>query len=107
MLQCIDQIPDGLIKTIDTKLCPPTKTELKYSMEAMIHHFKIYSNVRIRSTFYDIRGLFCTLVVELSVIYSTKAGSNELTTMPFETRLENLESQSYKDSLLGLFVKWI
>jgi len=42
--QCIDKIPHGLIKTIDTKLCPPTKTELKYSMEAIIHHFKIYSN---------------------------------------------------------------
>jgi NADH:ubiquinone oxidoreductase subunit D len=29
---------------MDTKLCPPTKAELKYSMEAIIHHFKIYSN---------------------------------------------------------------
>lgn len=47
--QCINKIPCGLVKTMDTKLCPPTKTELKYSMEAIIHHFKIYSNVRIRS----------------------------------------------------------
>lgn len=42
--QCINYIPQGLIKTTDTKLCPPTKTELKQSMEAIIHHFKIYTN---------------------------------------------------------------
>lgn len=41
--QCLDKIPTGLIKTNDTKLCPPTKIELKRSMEALIHHFKIYS----------------------------------------------------------------
>lgn len=42
--QCIDKIPNGLIKAVDTKLCPPTRTELKQSMEAIIHHFKIYTN---------------------------------------------------------------
>ena len=42
--QCINNIPQGLIKTTDTKICPPTKTELKQSMEAIIHHFKIYTN---------------------------------------------------------------
>jgi NADH dehydrogenase (ubiquinone) Fe-S protein 2 len=42
--QCLDKIPDGLVKTNDTKLCPPTKTEMKQSMEALIHHFKIYTN---------------------------------------------------------------
>lgn len=42
--QCIDLIPIGLVKTNDNKLCPPTKAELKQSMEAIIHHFKIYTN---------------------------------------------------------------
>jgi NADH dehydrogenase (ubiquinone) Fe-S protein 2 len=42
--QCLDKIPSGLIKTNDTKMCPPTKTEIKQSMEALIHHFKIYTN---------------------------------------------------------------
>ena len=42
--QCLDKIPNGLVKTNDTKLCPPTRTELKQSMEAVIHHFKIYTN---------------------------------------------------------------
>jgi NADH dehydrogenase (ubiquinone) Fe-S protein 2 len=44
IFQCIDSIPIGLIKTNDNKICPPTKAELKQSMEAIIHHFKIYTN---------------------------------------------------------------
>lgn len=42
--KCINDLPQGLIKTTDTKICPPTKTELKQSMEAIIQHFKIYTN---------------------------------------------------------------
>jgi NADH dehydrogenase I D subunit len=42
--QCVNDLPQGLIKTTDTKICPPTKTELKQSMEAIIQHFKIYTN---------------------------------------------------------------
>jgi NADH dehydrogenase (ubiquinone) Fe-S protein 2 len=44
LMQCINEIPKGLIKTADLKLCPPTKIQLKQSMEAIIHHFKIYTN---------------------------------------------------------------
>ena len=44
ILQCINKIPKGLIKTINNKICPPTKTDLKQSMESVIHHFKIYTN---------------------------------------------------------------
>lgn len=42
--QCLDKIPNGLIKTDDNKLCPPSRTEMKESMEALIHHFKIYTS---------------------------------------------------------------
>ena len=42
--QCLDLLPNGLIKTPDNKVCPPTKAEIKQSMEALIHHFKIYTN---------------------------------------------------------------
>jgi len=42
--QCLNKIPNGLIKSKDSKLCPPIKTDLKQSMEAVIHHFKIYTN---------------------------------------------------------------
>ena len=44
ILQCIEKIPHGIIKTNDSKIAPPTKTEIKQSMEALIHHFKIYTN---------------------------------------------------------------
>lgn len=42
--QCIDKIPNGLTRSNDNKVCPPAKTNLKQSMEALIHHFKIYTN---------------------------------------------------------------
>lgn len=42
--QCLTNIPQGIIKSTDIKLCAPNKNELKRSMEAIIHHFKIYTN---------------------------------------------------------------
>jgi len=39
MKQYLNKIPNGLIKTNDTKITLPTKTEIKQSMEALIHHF--------------------------------------------------------------------
>ncbi|XKL67195.1 hypothetical protein PGB90_010615 [Kerria lacca] len=41
--QCINKIPPGEIKTDDHKVCPPTRTEMKSSMEALIHHFKLFT----------------------------------------------------------------
>lgn len=43
IMQCINQIPNGLIKVDDYKICPPPKKEIKTSMEALIHHFKQYT----------------------------------------------------------------
>lgn len=40
---CISNMPDGLIKTDDKKITPPSRLELKNSMEAVIHHFKYYT----------------------------------------------------------------
>ena len=42
--QCLNNIPYGTIKNNDTKITPPSRVELKSSMEALIHHFKIYTN---------------------------------------------------------------
>jgi NADH dehydrogenase (ubiquinone) Fe-S protein 2 len=42
--QCLNDIPYGIIKNNDSKITPPSRTELKSSMEALIHHFKIYTN---------------------------------------------------------------
>jgi NADH-quinone oxidoreductase subunit D len=43
MTQCLDQMPAGPIKIQDYKIAPPPRTELKRSMEALIHHFKLYT----------------------------------------------------------------
>jgi NADH-quinone oxidoreductase subunit D len=42
--QCIDKIPNGYVKVLDSKICSPTRFEMKVSMEALIHHFKTYTN---------------------------------------------------------------
>ena len=41
--QCLNQIPFGIVKNSDKKLTPPSRKEVKNSMEALIHHFKIYT----------------------------------------------------------------
>jgi NADH dehydrogenase (ubiquinone) Fe-S protein 2 len=41
--QCINQIPNGPVKSDDNKLTPPTRYEIKQSMESLIHHFKLYT----------------------------------------------------------------
>ena len=41
--QCLNNMPLGYIKTNDLKISPPTRIEMKQSMEALIHHFKMYT----------------------------------------------------------------
>ncbi|CCF78013.1 NADH dehydrogenase subunit D [Wolbachia endosymbiont of Onchocerca ochengi] len=41
--QCIEKMPRGPVKTEDRKISPPPRAEMKKSMEALIHHFKLYS----------------------------------------------------------------
>ncbi len=41
--QCLKKIPKGPIKVLDGKITPPPKNELKESMEALIHHFKLFT----------------------------------------------------------------
>jgi len=41
--QCIKSIPEGPIKTYNSKFVAPSRAELKNSMESVIHHFKLYS----------------------------------------------------------------
>ena len=43
MAQCLDQMPLGPVKIQDYKIVPPPRLELKRSMEALIHHFKLYT----------------------------------------------------------------
>ncbi|KAK2174683.1 hypothetical protein NP493_781g02001 [Ridgeia piscesae] len=41
--QCINQMPPGDIKVDDHKVAPPKRADMKNSMEALIHHFKLYT----------------------------------------------------------------
>jgi len=41
--QCLNQMPAGEIKTDDAKVAPPSRSEMKTSMEALIHHFKLFT----------------------------------------------------------------
>ena len=41
--QCLSKMPKGPIKSPDGKLTPPPKKEIKESMEALIHHFKLFT----------------------------------------------------------------
>ncbi|MGO4724376.1 MULTISPECIES: NADH-quinone oxidoreductase subunit D [unclassified Inquilinus] len=42
--QCLEQMPkDGPVKSTDRKVSPPPRAEMKRSMEALIHHFKLYT----------------------------------------------------------------
>lgn len=41
--QCIEQMPEGPVLTTDTKVAPPRRSDMKHSMEALIHHFKLYT----------------------------------------------------------------
>ena len=43
LLFCINNIPEGQIKIDDKKITPPSRYEMKNSMEALIHHFKFYT----------------------------------------------------------------
>jgi NADH-quinone oxidoreductase subunit D len=43
MRQCINDMPEGPIASLDRKIVPPKRGEMKQSMEALIHHFKLYT----------------------------------------------------------------
>lgn len=43
MKQCIEKMPDGPVSSVDGKIVPPKRSEMKQSMEALIHHFKLYT----------------------------------------------------------------
>ncbi len=41
--QCIEDMPGGAVMVDDHKVAPPSRDEMKRSMEALIHHFKLYT----------------------------------------------------------------
>jgi NADH-quinone oxidoreductase subunit D len=52
--QCLEKMPKGEIHTGDKKIAPPSRKEMKGSMEALIHHFKLFTegyNVKAGETY--------------------------------------------------------
>nr|YP_009476665.1 NADH dehydrogenase subunit 7 [Storeatula sp. CCMP1868]AVM81158.1 NADH dehydrogenase subunit 7 [Storeatula sp. CCMP1868] len=43
IVQCLNKIPEGPFKINNMKISPPNRTEMKKSMEGLIHHFKYFS----------------------------------------------------------------
>nr|YP_009647106.1 NADH dehydrogenase subunit 7 [Chloroparvula japonica]QBX98776.1 NADH dehydrogenase subunit 7 [Chloroparvula japonica] len=57
--QCLNTMPSGMVKTDDRKLTPPSRGQMKQSMESLIHHFKLYTegfNVPAGSTYTSIEA---------------------------------------------------
>ncbi|MQA65274.1 MAG: NADH-quinone oxidoreductase subunit D [Alphaproteobacteria bacterium] len=41
--QAIAEMPEGPVMVPNNKIAPPSRSEMKHSMEALIHHFKLYT----------------------------------------------------------------
>lgn len=41
--QCLSLVPAGLVRVDDNKIVPPRRFKMKQTMEALIHHFKLFS----------------------------------------------------------------
>ena len=41
--QCLNRMPGGEVRTDDNKVVPPSRQVMKSSMEALIHHFKLFT----------------------------------------------------------------
>ncbi len=41
--QCLENMPEGPVATPNQKVTPPPRAEMKTSMEALIHHFKLFT----------------------------------------------------------------
>ena len=43
IMQCLNDMPGGMVRSNDRKLNPPARSQMKQSMESLIHHFKLYT----------------------------------------------------------------
>ncbi|KAI3832343.1 hypothetical protein MKX03_034660 [Papaver bracteatum] len=46
IVQCPNQMPSGMIKADDCKLCTASRNRMKLSMESLTHHFEPYTHGR-------------------------------------------------------------
>jgi NADH dehydrogenase (ubiquinone) Fe-S protein 2 len=43
IMQCLNNLPEGPVKVDDAKIVPPSRIDMKESMESLIHHFKFFT----------------------------------------------------------------
>lgn len=43
IFQCLINMPNGAFRVVDAKFVPPSRLEMKDSMESLIHHFKFFT----------------------------------------------------------------
>ena len=43
IVQCLNNLPEGPVKVDDAKIVPPSRIDMKESMESLIHHFKYFT----------------------------------------------------------------
>jgi NADH:ubiquinone oxidoreductase subunit D len=43
IVQCLHNIPNGIVRADDGKVTTPVRYDMKHSMEGLIHHFKLYT----------------------------------------------------------------
>jgi NADH dehydrogenase (ubiquinone) Fe-S protein 2 len=43
IIQCLNKMPEGSIKIDDAKVIAPSRSDIKVSMESLIHHFKFFT----------------------------------------------------------------
>ena len=41
--QCLNNMPKGPVRSENSKVTPPSRADMKQSMESLIHHFKMYT----------------------------------------------------------------
>lgn len=69
--QCLNQMPAGEVRVDDAKIMAPKRSEMKTSMEALIHHFKLFTqgyNVPPGATYTAVenpKGIYCSYSISL------------------------------------------
>lgn len=43
IMECLNKMPQGVVKSDDRKISVPSRTQIKQSMESLINHFKLYT----------------------------------------------------------------
>ena len=72
--QAIENMPEGPVLAENNKVTPPRRGDMKNSMEALIHHFKLYEAVCQRENYQRLKrqraSLVCILLLMAQINHS-------------------------------------